>query len=86
MIIKAKREELQKIELQIKKSGEQYKNYNMILLAHYHKILKDGIDTRSEGLVWVIKEIFALGSKVLLSYLPNFLDEKCIIFLFKVLE
>jgi len=54
-----------------------------ILYMHYLKLLKAGIDTRSEGLSWIIKEIFALNKNVLMSYLPNFLDEECIKFIFK---
>ena len=50
---------------------------------HYLKLLKSGSDTRSEGLSWIIKEIFALNKNVLMSYLPNFLDEDCIKFIFK---
>ena len=53
------------------------------LYMHYLKLLKSGIDTRSEGLSWIIKEIFALNKNVLMSYLPNFLDEDCIKFIFK---
>lgn len=52
------------------------------LLKHYHCLLKDGKDTRSEGLSWIIKEIFSLGKKVILSYLPDFLDPKSVDFLF----
>ena len=53
------------------------------LYIHYLNILKEGTDTRSEGLSWIIKEIFALNKNVLMSYLPNFLDEDAIKFLFK---
>ena len=53
------------------------------LYIHYLNILKEGTDTRSEGLSWIIKEIFALNKNVLMSYLPNFLDEEAIKFLFK---
>ena len=54
-----------------------------ILYMHYLKLLKSGSDTRSEGLSWIIKEIFALNKNVLMSYLPNFLDEECVKFIFK---
>ena len=54
------------------------------LLTYYHKILLEGRDTRSEGLCWVIKAIWNLESEVILSYLPNFLDENSIMFLFDV--
>ncbi len=54
------------------------------LSTHYHKLLKEGIDLRAEGLIWIIKEIFQLKEKVLLSFLPNYLDEKAIVCLFSV--
>ena len=52
------------------------------LYIHYLEILKNGKDTRSEGLSWAIREIFLLNKKVLLSYLPEFLDHFGKIFLF----
>ena len=53
-------------------------------LVHYHKILNEGKDSRSEGLSWVIKAIWNCGSKVILSYLPKFLDELAIKYIFSV--
>ena len=52
------------------------------LLLHYHKLLYEGKDTRKTGLSWVINAIWNLKSNVLLSYLPKFLDEESISFLF----
>lgn len=52
------------------------------LYLHYLNILKEGNDTRDEGLSWVIAEILNLGKKVLMSYIPKYLDEKCILYLF----
>ena len=53
------------------------------LTRHYHKLLLEGKDTRNEGLSWIIRAIWKLRMNVLMSYLPNFLDEKSIDFLFK---
>ncbi len=52
------------------------------LYIYYLSILKDGVDTRDEGLSWVIAEILKLGKKVLISYIPKYLDEKSILYLF----
>lgn len=52
------------------------------LYIHYLKILKEGSDTREEGLAWIISEILNLGKKVLMSYMPQYLDEKCVLYLF----
>ena len=52
------------------------------LYLHYLKLLKEGKDTRNEGLSWIIKEIYLLGKTVLMSYLPNYLDQSAIDFIF----
>ena len=54
------------------------------LYNHYLNILHEGKDTRKEGLSWVIREIFSLNKKVLLSYMPEFLDTLCIQYLFEM--
>ena len=51
-------------------------------IKYYLNILKEGNDTRDEGLSWVIAEILNLGKKVLMSYMPQYLDEKCVLYLF----
>jgi len=52
------------------------------LLLHYHVLLKEGTDTRHEGLVWLIKAIWNLDENVIISNCPDFLDEKAIEYLF----
>ena len=52
------------------------------LYEHYLNVLKEGKDTRNEGLSWVIREIFSLDKKVMLSYMPQFLDKLCIKYIF----
>lgn len=52
------------------------------LTLHYHKQLIDGKDTRDKGLTWIIQSIWSLGSEVLISYLPKYLDESLISYLF----
>ena len=74
--IKTLDEEKRKINLE----NEDIKNN---LYNHYLEILKEGEDTRTDGLSWAIKEIFSLGKNVLISYMPKFLDEYAIAFLFK---
>ena len=53
------------------------------LYTHYLKILKEGKDTRTEGLAWIIREIYNLGKEIIMSYLPDFIDEMGIRFIFK---
>ena len=51
---------------------------------HYLNILKEGKDTRNEGLSWIIREIFHLDKKVIISFFPKFLDKSCIHYLFNI--
>ena len=53
------------------------------LYIHYLKILKEGKDTRTEGLAWIIREIYNLGKEIIMSYLPDFIDEMGIRLIFK---
>ena len=83
-------EEKNKFILELKENNLKIKNLNSlkndkinILYKHYLNLLKEGKDTRAEGLSWIIKEIYLLGKNVLLSFLPEFLDEAGINFLFK---
>ena len=80
--IKQLNELTQKTE-KIKKEWLSLKNS---LSMHYHRLLSEGKDTRREGLSWLIRSIWDLGEIVTLSYLPSFLDEETIGFLFKVLN
>ena len=42
------------------------------------------MEYRQEGLVWLIRAIWNLNEDVILSYLPNFLDETAIDYLFSI--
>ena len=53
------------------------------LYLYFLEILKEGKDTRNEGLSWIIKEIFQLKKKVLISCLPQYLDNHAIEYIFK---
>jgi hypothetical protein len=75
---------LQDIDDNIKSHKEELENIKNKLLLHYHLLLSEGLDTRGEGLVWIIKSIWNLGENVNISYMPNYLDEKCIDFLFSI--
>lgn len=61
---------------------EQIKNIKDELFQHYHKLLSLGLDTRDQGLYWIINSIWLLNRDVITSYLPKFLDERLIKFIF----
>ena len=70
-------------ENELKKFKEIHHNIKEELLVHYHRLLSEGKDTRKEGLSWIILAIWNLKSNVLLSYLPRFLDQNIVLFLFE---
>ena len=82
-------DEKNKIDIEIRKINNEIENlkYQKCLIVdnlylHYLKLLKEGKDTRNEGLSWIIKEIYLLGKTVIMSYLPKYLDQKAIDFIF----
>ena len=85
-IIRNKKKEInEKLNLVINDLRNIHKNKNSViqkLYYHYLNLLHDGKDTRNEGLSWIIREIFSLDKKVMLSYMPEFLDKLCIKYLF----
>ena len=68
----------------ITQAQKEYRNLKKELLDYYHKILYEGIDTRKSGLSWVIKAIWDLGEEVNMNFLPDFLDNKGINFIFSI--
>ena len=54
------------------------------LYKHYLSLLKEGKDSRKEGLAWIIMEIFYLNKKILASNFPRYLDNDCVHYLFKM--
>ena len=84
---------IDKIKYQItKKEEEKAKTKSILdqlkedLIIHYHKLLYEAIDVRKDGLTWIIQEIWSIGEKVQISYMPRFLDEQSVSFLFKYTE
>ena len=69
-------------EKDLKSFREEKNKIRNELISHYHNILHEGKDIRKDGLSWVIQAIWNLKSEVLPSYLPKFLDEESISFLF----
>ena len=77
-------ENIQLINKRLKIIHINQKNIIDKLYIHYLTILKNGTDTREEGLAWVICEILNLGKKVMMSFLPKYLDENCVLYLFEM--
>jgi hypothetical protein len=77
------KKKINSLECEIETLRSHLSHVKSDLLEHYHSLLSEGRDTRNDGLVWIIKEVFYLGEKVMMSHLPNFLDEYCIVYLFQ---
>eukprot|EP00359_Climacostomum_virens_P000553 CAMPEP_0204900110 /NCGR_PEP_ID=MMETSP1397-20131031/2266_1 /ASSEMBLY_ACC=CAM_ASM_000891 /TAXON_ID=49980 /ORGANISM="Climacostomum Climacostomum virens, Strain Stock W-24" /LENGTH=459 /DNA_ID=CAMNT_0052068187 /DNA_START=2414 /DNA_END=3793 /DNA_ORIENTATION=- len=45
-------------------------------IEHYLHLLKDGLDSRNEGLEWIVKALWKLDFKLKRKYFPTFLDEE----------
>jgi hypothetical protein len=69
-------------ESNIENTEKEIKLISDELILHYHKLLLEGKDTREKGLTWIIQSIWGLGADVIISYLPKYLDEKLINYLF----
>ena len=82
-ILKLKKEQDEN-NIKILEIKKEYKKIKNELLEHYHRILLEGVDTRKDGLSWVIESIWDLGEEVNLNYMPNFLDVQSINYLFNI--
>ena len=79
-----------KVLLKLKQLEQEKKDLKNIkddisekLYSHYLKNLKEGIDTRNQGLSYIIKEIFNLDKAALISYFPDYLDFESINYLLR---
>ena len=89
--IKKYKEDLKNLDVDIKALNSELselrkKDHNIVqkLMKHYEALLFKGKDTRSEGLIWIIKAMWGLGQNVPMQFIPTFLDFKSIEFLFKL--
>ena len=85
-IITQLKKEQNENKLLLTKVQNDYNNLKNEILEYYHKILIEGVDTRKEGLHWVIQAIWDIGEEVNLNYIPNFLDIKAVHYLFYIAQ
>jgi len=72
-----------KIEIEIQNDKAELHSVRNKLYYYYLNLLKTGLDVREEGLSWIIKKIWRLDFEISITNFPDFLDEKCIMFLNK---
>ena len=78
------KEEYRNIQKEYKEKKLYLENKVNFLSDYYHKKLYEGLDIRSEGLIWIMKAIWNLGKNIQISFFPTFLDKHSINYLFKV--
>jgi hypothetical protein len=69
---------LQDYDAQVHQIKENLKLIKSTQVMHYLQLLKEGIDTRNEGLEWIVKALWALNFKVEAKLFPIFLDAEAI--------
>lgn len=57
-----------------KELREKLREVHRKQVEHYKGLLAEGVDTRSEGLAWVVQALWRLGEKVEVEMFPRFLD------------
>lgn len=76
------RTELCTYRTEINQLRSNIKELKIKLNDHYHFLLYEGNDFRSEGLITLIKNIWNIGMNVDISFMPKYLDEISIDYLF----
>lgn len=91
--IAALRQELDRVETQARDTRAKIAGIKQELTKlreeqseHYHKLLSQAVDTRQEGVVWIVKAIWGLGRNLNLSRIPRYLDSQAISYLLDVLS
>ena len=76
----------------ILENGKLFKSYkhkfnelNKEQRIYYLDLLKKGFDVRNEGLVWIVRRLLELSTKIEKNMFPRFLDKNQIDYIMKVL-
>lgn len=71
-------EKIKQLDLKVESLNIEIERMKVKQIEHYYSILQFGLDTRQEGLKWVIKALWTLGENLKISRFPTFLDAKSI--------
>jgi len=69
-------EKVEQSRSEIEVCKEKMRAIRAALIKHYLQILKEGTDCRSNGLMWVVLELWKCEVKVIPAMFPDFLDSK----------
>jgi len=74
------------VDALVKKTKEELNAIRNAQISHYYAVLKEGKDTRSEGLLWVVKQLWSKGQKPTLEHFPAFLEDMTIATIIELAE
>ena len=69
---------------EIHKSKYLFNELKEAQIQYYLEKLKKGLDTRNEGLTWIVKQLMELKYKIEPNLFPNFLDQEQIQYIIKM--
>ena len=62
--IKRKSVEIAELDIKVESIKSELEALQVQQIDHYYKVLQFGMDTRQEGLSWIIKALWILGENV----------------------
>jgi hypothetical protein len=62
------------LDVDIRRLKNQLKQVREAQLQHFKDLLTEGLDTRSQGLEWIVRELWGLGLTVTEEMFPSYLD------------
>ena len=73
---------IKQVDLTVDSYQIEIEKFEVKQVEHYYEVLQLGIDTRQEGLKWIVKALWTLGENIKISKLPSYLDAQAINFVF----
>jgi hypothetical protein len=68
-------------EYEVEQIKKDIESTRLEQVGHYRKLLKEGIDSRKDGVIWIIKALWLLGEDAKIEHFPAYLDSESIKFL-----
>ncbi len=84
--IKAGEESYNTLTKEIKIQEEMMRRLKLQQIKYFSDLLKHGFDVRTEGLVWILKNLIELDAIVTPDMFPSFVDKDCRDFLIKIAQ
>ena len=78
--------ELQQCDEETSNIRKEIKVSKSELVFHYTELLRQGTDTRAEGLAWIVKVLKNLGKEIRKEMLPSGMDDKSVYVVLEIAE